>query len=46
MEQNEEHILMNILTYYTHKTKQCAWSYDAMNRAIKYADLGKNEVNL
>ena len=45
MEQNEEHIMMNILIYYAHETEQYSESYDAMNRAKKYADLEKNEVN-
>ena len=31
MEKNEEHIMMNILIYYTHKTEQHTWSYDAVN---------------
>ena len=33
MEQNEEHIMMNILIYYTHETELYAWRYDVMNMA-------------
>ena len=31
MEQTEEHLMMNILTYYTHETELRMQSYDAMN---------------
>ena len=36
MEQNEEHILMNILIYSTHKTEQYATSYGMMNMGLKH----------
>ena len=36
MEQNEEHIQMNILIYHTRKRELQMMSYDAMNRAWKY----------
>ena len=31
MEQNEEHLMVNILTYYMHETVQYPMRYDAMN---------------
>ena len=46
MEQNEEHILMNILIYHAHE-KELRWrSYDAMNMSKNTADLEGFGVNL
>ena len=39
MEQNEEHLTMNILIYYTHKMELHARSYGKKNRAPEYANL-------
>ena len=40
MEQNEEHLEVNISIYYTDGTEQYARSYDAMNRAIICENFG------
>ena len=34
MEQNLEHLVTNISTYYTHETELYAESYDAMNMSM------------
>ena len=33
MDCNVEHMMMNILIYYTHETEEYAWRYDVMNMA-------------
>ena len=36
MEQNEEHIMLNIFTYHTYDTELQTWSYGMMNKGLKF----------
>ena len=40
MEQNEEHLEMNISKYYTHETELYTESYDVMKYATEYEKHG------
>ena len=43
LEQNVEHLEVNISIYYTHETELYAESYDALNRSISCKKLGDLE---
>ena len=43
MEQNGEHLLVNILIYHMHQTEQYARRYDVMNMASESEDFGTGE---